>query len=112
MSYSFHISTRFGLLKIKSSNLLRRHEKDGRVPVARLWNTCFVWIPVSMKRYVTPLPPGTHFMKVEDSGTNSPDTGERNVSTLDDALEAAPQLKADSTMRHRRKRRKNSKSSS
>ena len=39
----FHLPLLFGLLKIKSSNRLRREEKEGRVPFWRIGDMCFVW---------------------------------------------------------------------
>jgi hypothetical protein len=43
MAYSMHIPLWFGLLKIKSTSALRRDEREGRVPVWRVGNICFVW---------------------------------------------------------------------
>ena len=44
MTYSLHIPLRYGLLKIKSAKRLHQPEKDGRLPVWRLGDICFVWV--------------------------------------------------------------------
>jgi hypothetical protein len=63
---------RIGILKIKNAKRLRRNERNGRVPVLRLWNLCFVWIPTKKKSDGNRPPPGTHFMK---SGTSDSSDG-------------------------------------
>ena len=105
MSYSTHVPLFFGLLKIKSATRLRKNERNGSVPMLRMGDMCFVWIPAVRKKVSNVAPPGTYYMRREAAQpANSEEAEKQADTTTPDPLESSILIAVDRPRnRHKRK---------